>query len=126
MPGDGMLCTMQNRRLAALRFQAGYYVATGVWPLVSRRTFEAVTGRKQDWWLVQMVGALALVNGIAIAIGTREGRSSRETQTLSILTALAFATIDTVYALKRRIRPIYLGDAVAEAVLIWAIAVTPP
>ena len=38
--------------------QGGYYVATGVLPFVSRRAFEALTGPKREWWLVQTVGAL--------------------------------------------------------------------
>ncbi len=28
-----------------------YYLGTGIWPLVQRRSFEAITGRKQDFWL---------------------------------------------------------------------------
>ena len=36
--------------------QGGYYVATGVAPFISRRLFEAITGPKSDWWLVQTVG----------------------------------------------------------------------
>jgi uncharacterized protein YciI len=35
------------RRAVAL-IQAAEYVATGVWPLVSMSTFEAVTGPKMD------------------------------------------------------------------------------
>ncbi len=31
--------------------QAVLYVATGVWPLVHMRSFEAVTGRKRERWL---------------------------------------------------------------------------
>ncbi len=33
-------------------------MATGLWPLVHRRSFEAVTGRKTYWWLVNTVGSL--------------------------------------------------------------------
>jgi hypothetical protein len=109
---------MPNRRRAALRFQAAYYIITGAWPLVSRRTFEAVTGPKADWWLVQMVGLLAVTNGIAIASGTTGEHISRETLTLSILSALSFATIDSVYTLKGRISKIYLCDAVVEAMIV--------
>ncbi len=109
---------MPNRRCSALRFQAVYYIITGAWPLLSRRTFEAVTGPKVDWWLVQMVGLLALTNGIAIGVGAWDEELSRETIALSVLSALSFATIDTAYALNGRISKIYLCDAVVEAVLI--------
>lgn len=109
---------MPNLRRAALGFQAAYYIITGAWPLVSRRAFEAVTGPKVDWWLVQMVGLLAVTNGIAIAAGLRAERISRATVALSVLSALSFATIDTVYALKGRISKIYLCDAVVEAAIV--------
>jgi hypothetical protein len=46
-----------RRRLIA--FQAAYYLATGLWPLVHLPSFEAVTGPKTDDWLVHMVGLLA-------------------------------------------------------------------
>ncbi len=119
---------MSNRRTNALRFQAAYYIATGAAPLLSRRAFEAVTGPKRDWWLVQMVGMLAVGNGIALAAGSASaarGRDpSRETIALSLCSALAFATIDTVYALKGRIAPVYLADAALE--MLIAAAVIPP
>lgn len=109
---------MSSLRRSALSFQAGYYVLTGAWPLLSRRTFEAVTGPKCDWWLVQMVGLLALTNGIALGAGLLSKRESSETITLSILSALSFATIDTVFSLKGRISKIYLGDALVEALIV--------
>lgn len=103
---------------SALRVQAGYYVLTGAWPLLSRRTFEGMTGRKRDWWLVQMVGLLACANGFAISIGAKREPVSRETIALSVLSALSFGAIDTVHALKGRISKIYLCDAALEVILI--------
>ncbi len=112
---------MPSLRRSALRFQAGYYVLTGAWPLFSRRSFEAVTGPKRDWWLVQMVGLLAVTNGVALAAGLNAQRVSRETLTLSVLSAAAFASIDTVYSLTGRISKVYIADALLEAVLIALI-----
>lgn len=103
---------------SALRLQAAYYALTGAWPLMSRRSFEAVTGPKQDWWLVQMVGLLALTNGLALGAGLRSGRISSETRTLAVLSALSFATIDVVYACSGRISKIYLADAALEAAFL--------
>lgn len=40
-----------ERRLAAVH--GGYFLLTGIWPLVHRRSFERVTGPKSDYWLVQ-------------------------------------------------------------------------
>jgi hypothetical protein len=114
---------MPNLRRAALQFQAAYYVGTGMWPLASRRSFEAVTGPKVDWWLVQMVGLLALTNGAAIGIGAREERPPAAIRTLAVLSALSFAGIDIVHTARRRISPMYLGDAVVELLLVAAITI---
>lgn len=70
---------MLNRRRRTLRFQAAYYIVTGAIPLLSRRAFESLTGRKHDWWLVQMVALLAVSNGIAVGVGSRAEKPSRET-----------------------------------------------
>jgi hypothetical protein len=112
---------MPIRRRSAIAFQAGYYIVTGALPLASRRALEALTGPKTDWWLVQMVGLLALTNGLALAAGVRSGKPSKETLALSLLSACSFAAIDTVYALKRRISPIYLADALLEAAIVAAV-----
>lgn len=108
---------MPLTRRKTLAFQAGYYAITGIFPLLTRRGFEAVTGKKTDWWLVQMVGLLALGNGVALAAGTRSERISEETLTLAILSALSFAAIDIAYVFKRRIAAVYLADAAIELIL---------
>jgi hypothetical protein len=38
-----------------VRIQGGYYLLTGIWSLVHRRSFEAITGPKHEYWLVQSV-----------------------------------------------------------------------
>lgn len=101
-----------DRRLA--RAHGAYYVATGLWPIVSMRTFEAVTGPKTDRWLVRMVGLLAAVIGASLLPGRRRTTD----RTLAIGSALAFASIDTWYAARRTIRPVYLADAVVELALV--------
>lgn len=101
-----------------LTFQAVYYLCTGLWPIFSMRSFEAVTGPKRDRWLVRMVGLLAAGDGATLAAGLGAKSPSRELLVLAISSALAFATIDVVYVARRTISPIYLGDAVIEAALI--------
>ena len=49
-----------DRTQRPLLAQSAYYVVTGVFPFVSRRGFEALTGPKREWWLVQTVGAVVL------------------------------------------------------------------
>lgn len=111
---------MKRRTLYAA--QAAYYIASGVWPLVSMKTFTAVTGPKTDLWLVKTVGMLAVANGIAIGVGALgEDDATIALRTLSTASALAFATVDIVYAARRTISPIYLADAVLELALVAAL-----
>lgn len=88
------------------------------------RSFERVTGPKTDRWLVKTVGTLALANGIVLGIAASRRRVSDDAVNLGVATALAFATIDTVYVLRRRISRIYLADAVLEALFIALIVGT--
>ncbi len=105
-----------GERLSLL--QGGFYVATGLWPIVHLRSFEAVTGPKLEGWLVKTVGALVtVIGGTLLASGLR-GRVSPETRLLGAGSAVAFTAVDTVYTAKRRISPVYLLDAVAETALL--------
>jgi hypothetical protein len=99
------------------RLQAVFYVTTGIWPIVSIRSFEAVTGPKVDRWLVKTVGLLVAIIGSALALASRRRAFSPEVVLVATASAGALATIDTVYVAKRRISPVYLLDAVAEIAL---------
>jgi hypothetical protein len=109
--------------------QGAYYVATGVAPFLSRRAFEAVTGPKVDWWLVECVGLLVTPIGAMLLAGAREagGPSERESW-LAISTAAALAIQDVRLVALGRIRPTYLADAALQAVLIagWAAVLAQP
>ena len=102
--------------------QAGLYVLTGVWPLVSMKTFLKVTGPKTDLWLVKTVGALVAVIGGAIGVAGYRRNKSPEIALLAVGSAASLATVDVVYVLKKIILPVYLLDALAELGLIacWA------
>jgi hypothetical protein len=104
--------------------QGGYFALTGVWPLIDMKTFQAVTGPKVDGWLVQTVGALiGVVGGTLISAGLK-GRVTPEIRGLAVGSAAALALVDIVFVGRRRIPPVYLLDAAAEAALIaaWAYA----
>ncbi len=96
--------------------QGVYFVLTGVWPLVSMRTFEAVTGPKVDRWLVKTVGVLVAVIGASLLADAR--RPSRGSAVLGVGSAAALGGVDVVYSLRGRISKIYLADAVLEAMLV--------
>jgi hypothetical protein len=106
-----------------LTAQGAYYVLTGVWPLVSMSTFEAVTGPKTDDWLVHTVGALAAAIGVALLAGVRGRDPRRETIVLSAASAIAFGAIDIGYVANGTIGVIYLGDAAVEMLFLLGLAV---
>ena len=107
---------MQPRVL--FRLQGGYFVATGLWPIVHFPSFEAVTGPKVDDWLVRMVGLLAASIGATLLVAARRKSPSAEAFVLAVTSALSFAAIDVWYAARGRISPIYLADAVIEIALV--------
>ena len=107
-----------------LRAQSAYYLATGLAPFVSRRAFEAVTGSKRDWWLVQTVGALVTVIGGALAGATARDRVTPELAATAIGTATVLGAIDVIYVSRRRISPVYLLDAAAQIALVAGLATT--
>jgi hypothetical protein len=101
--------------------QAAFYIATGLWPLISRRTFEKVTGPKTDFWLVQTVGVLVGSIGLGLAQNLRRGTSMPpELRTVAIASAASLAAADVIFVAQGRIRRVYLADAVAEAALVAA------
>ena len=106
---------------AGAALQAAYYVATGVWPLVDRGSFERVSGPKVDFWLARTVGALTLAIGLSLGVAAARNRRTPEIETLSLAAPAAFGAIDLVYVARRRISPVYLLDAAAQTVLsaLW-------
>ncbi|RIK85192.1 MAG: hypothetical protein DCC67_04235, partial [Planctomycetota bacterium] len=95
-------------------FQGLYYATTGVWPLVSIRSFQAVTGEKTDHlatgleadhWLVNTVAVLVLACGIAFLVAALRRRPSLEVATLGIGTAAGLTAIDVIYVMRGTIPP---------------------
>ena len=94
--------------------QATYYAVTGVWPLLSYRSFEVVTGRKREPWLVKTVGLLLVV--VASVLAADPDGQTTGARRLGVGTAAALLVVDVWYAaFHRRISPIYLADAAVEA-----------
>jgi hypothetical protein len=109
---------------AILIIQGIYYLITGIWPLVSLDTFEAVTGPKTDDWLVQTVGVLAATIGAALLVGGWQRPLHLETLTLSILAALSFTGVDVVFVSQGIISRIYLVDAAVQVLILVALALS--
>jgi hypothetical protein len=77
-----------------------------------------------DDWLVRMVGLLAAVIGVSLLVAARHGAPARETEILALGSAVAFGAIDTWYALRGRISPVYLVDAVVQLAMILLLVQT--
>ena len=101
---------------SVLRAQGGYYLASGLWAVVNRRGFEAVTGPKRDYWLVRTVGLLAATIGASLLAGTRR-EPTPETALLGLAAGASFTAVDLVYVARRRVSPVYLGDAALHVLL---------
>lgn len=114
-----------SRAASYLAFLQGiYYAATGVWPILSIDTFQMVTGPKTDLWLVQTVGALIAVVGGVLLVAAWRRSAPLEVVLLALGSATALGAVDVVFVVRQVIAPIYLLDAVAEAlmVLMWLLA----
>ncbi len=97
--------------------QGGYYLATGLWPILHLRSFEKVTGPKPEGWLTKTLGGLIASVGVSLLLGAKRRHVSMELRALGLASALAFAVSDTLYPLRGRIKKTYLADALPQVVL---------
>ncbi len=83
-----------------------YFALTGLWPLVSIKTFQTVTGQKTDHlvtgqeadhWLVNTVGALVTANAVVFLAAAWSRRRTVDVAILGVSTATALTAIDAVY-----------------------------
>jgi hypothetical protein len=116
----GYVNAMSTHARILARAHGCFNVASGLWPVLHRASFEAVTGPKVDYWLVRTVGGLMVANGAVqlASAGTRDGR--RTAGLLGVGTATVLAAVDLAYAPPGRIRRVYLLDAVLEGAWVAA------
>ncbi|HEU5287678.1 MAG TPA: hypothetical protein VFV20_04695 [Candidatus Limnocylindria bacterium] len=108
------------------RAQIAYWVFGAVWPLVSMRTFEMVTGNKRDEWLVRTV-ALLMLSTVATLAAMRPGVSDdRAMRVLGATSTAALGSVALIGPLVRRISKVYYVDALVDLGLaaLWVIAPT--
>ena len=75
-----MKASLRSRTLAPrwiARVQGWFYLLSGIWPLVSGGTFQAVTGYKTDFWLAQTVGLLLAASGVVLILAANASRITR-------------------------------------------------
>jgi hypothetical protein len=114
--------------------QGLYFLATGLWPLLSIDTFQLVTGKKTDHlvtgreadhWLVNTVGVLIIAIGSTLLFAAWRGRFSAEVVILGTAGAVGLIGIDVVYVARGTISAVYLVDAVLEIglTMAWLVCV---
>lgn len=102
--------------------QSAFYLVTGIWPILSPATFQAVTGPKVDFWLVKTAGVLITAIGAALGLGAAKRRLTPELKLLAVASAAGLTAIDIYYVAQKRISPVYLLDAAVEVAIIGAWA----
>lgn len=106
-------------RRAVLGLQSAYFLVTGIWPLLHRGSFEAVTGRKRDFWLVHAVGVCVASIGAVLALNAAQPRTpAGSTYPLAGLSAFGLGAVEVVHVLRGRISRVYGADAVIEAAFV--------
>ena len=100
--------------------QGTYFAATGIWPLIHYRSFERVTGPKQDDWLVKTVGVMVTCIGATLLLSGQRNQQNDETRFLALSSALGLIGIDSYFSATGRISKVYLLDAALEAALALA------
>lgn len=91
---------------------AAYLLATGIWPLLHRASFERVVGPKEDFWLARTVGGLAVVAGASLGLAALSGRRRPETVVLALGSGAVFGAADVRAA--RTESKLYLGDTLLQ------------
>jgi hypothetical protein len=106
---------MSSNQRHLLFFLSFYYLLTALWPLVHISSLMAVTGFKQDEWLVKTVGVLILCISLACLYSLYIEEASRAISLLIVSSSAGLMFIDIYYTLTNVIREIYLVDALIQA-----------
>src|SRR4051794_1941176 len=101
-------------------WQGMFNIASGLWPLIHLRSFEAVFGPKSERWLVRTVAGLLLGNGVAQVRFRRSATGVAHARQIGVATAVTLAAIDLTYAPTGRISKMYLLDGAVEVAWITA------
>lgn len=82
-----------------------------------------VTGPKTDIWLVKTLGLIILALSVGLFIACYRNETTITIRVIAILFATAVLFGDTYYSLIGRISKVYLGDAIAEAIIVTALLI---
>ena len=100
--------------------QSAVYVTTGAWPLIHFRSFEIVTGRKREDWLVKANGAIFLAIGAGLGTAASRDRLTPDWRTLAVLLGTGVVAVEVANLRRGHIAPVFWLDAAFEAFLVAA------
>ena len=95
--------------------QGSYFIVTGMWSLVHIESFQWVTGRKTDFWLVNTAGILLTVIGSGLLLAATRDKVTPPLMLIGAASAAGLIAIELVYVLQRVISRVYLLDSLIEA-----------
>lgn len=106
------------------RAHAAYFILGSLWPILHSKSFQWVTGKKKDVWLVKTVALLLTTVGGVIGQAGAKDRITPEITALGIGSSASLTIIDFWYVAQGRIRKVYLLDALGNILLIggWIAA----
>jgi len=111
----------QERCMSVVAFvQGSYFLITGIWSLIHIDSFQRVTGRKTDLWLVKTVGILVSAIGAGLILAGVTQQFDSGLIFIAMASTIGLIGIELVYIYEDVISPIYGIDAVIEVgFLIW-------
>lgn len=105
---------------ALLWIQGLYTLLTALWGLIDIDSFMAVTGPKNDLWLVKTVSVVLLAIAVTLLSFVFVSSDPLPAILLGFLTSAGLAAIDFYYSGREVISTVYALDGIAEVVFALA------
>jgi len=117
--------SVNNYLVLLVWIQGGYFLLTGLWPLIHISSFMAVSGSKNDLWLVRTVGVLITSIAIGLVASAIRKKVDGAVMLIAAGAALSLLLVDVVYVFKKVLSKVYLADALAELffLICWGVLV---
>jgi len=103
--------------------QGAYYLIGGMWPLLHMQSFEAVTGPKDDSWLVRSVAGILVVVGAILVHDAARGDVAKSVRFLAAGVSAVLAIVALFSSLAGFISWLFFFDGLAHMAfaLAWAM-----
>lgn len=100
--------------------QGAYNLFGGLWPLLHMRSFEAITGPKDDSWLVRTVAGILVVVGVVLLRDAFRGHVAQSVRFMAAGISTVLAIVAIVSSLAGFISWLYFFDGLIH--LAFALA----